>query len=266
MSSNFDPNKFDFNSIMGSGSSLTDMPEQKESTPAFPETELYSEAQVKAVRNTAPTQVTSPLSSFGFTDDDLVGLPGIEMAAPDATLPRFPIDKYVMKASKKDRLSFLSNNKYSIKYHWSEELKMSLLCFGGACCEDCGSPTLRFVRPVVVYDTDSRGTVLSNKVDLKVWRLAQNGEDQVLTIGQQTSDVSSVDVIVSTTNEDYQTPSIMPISPSTWKSNQEMVASIKHQWDTNKKYLFDALATNLTPEQYFQKKMAAAQQPQTGRR
>lgn len=206
----------------------------------------------------APQTTAVSVGSFSFDDADLAALPGVEVAASDATLPRFPIDLYKVKGGIKDRLSPLTNNKFTVKYHWDDMLKTSVMCFGGQCCVDHGAPTIRFVRPVVAYDTDSRGTILSNRVNLLVMRLSQKGDDQFQTINQQVPDVSMVDVIVSSNNPQYQDYQIMPVGGATWKSNPEMLASVQQQWNTNKKYLFDALATTMSPEDYAQKRYQAS--------
>lgn len=206
---------------------------------------------------TSQTAMTTTDAAFSFSDSDLEGLPGVAIADPDATIPRFPIERYVVKAAQKDRVSPLSNNKYLVKYHWDDLLKTSVMCFGGSCCEDLGAPTVRFVRPIVQYETDNKGVVTSEKVALRVMRLAQNGEDQFQTINQQTPDLSAVDLIVSSNNPTYQDYQIMPVSTATWKKNPNMLESIKQQWNQNKKYLFDAIATCMTEEEYFKKKTAA---------
>lgn len=244
----FDPATLDISDILG------------EATVASPNKAQYTppvEPQPPVVTERQATQAIS-VDSFSLDDSDLRALPGVTVVSSDAELSFFPVEKYKAKANQRDRISPLTNTKYEVRYHWDPEIKTSFMCFGGSCCAHLGSPITRFVRPVAQYmSTDSKGLITGNDVKLRVLVCNKKTDDIFQMINQQVPDVSMVDIVIQTNNEEYQDLQLVPVGASSWKANPEMKTSIMESWAKNKKFLFDAVGKTMNEAEYLKAKQDA---------
>lgn len=236
--------------LMGEGISIDEKKGEE------PVENLDQSTGLQEVKKPSTLSAVSPLDSYFSVDEDILSnYYGVTPVSIDKALPSTRVEKYRAKKGVRDRIACLTNHKYEVRYHWSEEFKQQFFCFDGQCCEDLGAPMVRFVRPIVQYTVDNKGKIIEDG-DLKIKFLVCNRKtDEILqTLAEQAQDLTAIDLVVTTDNEDYQNLSILPIGNCTWRQNPYMQKMVKELWDQSGKYFLDSVASRMTPEEYFAKK------------
>ena len=154
---------------------------------------------------------------------------------------RVPIEKYKASASKIDRIGFVWTKVIPIKMHFIEG-KGSIMCFHGKCCELQGSPQVRYLFPIVVYQTDSEGNVSGGKVSLMILSAGEDLYRTIQTLHKGSAafgGLDRVDLLVTCTDEKYQKLSLVQAGPAIWREYRQIADFInnKMQKDIDKAYM-----------------------------
>ncbi len=147
-----------------------------------------------------------------------------------------------------------------MKIHYSKDVGGNFQCFGGRCCEDIDLPNVRYVLPIVVYDTDKTGLrILSYNYTIKGLVLSGGKTyDKINTIASLVGDITSIDILTSCIEEKYQDLDFQQAGQVRWKQKKEMAQAIIQEFNQKSKFLPLILGRKLTEEQYCKKLNIAA--------
>lgn len=184
-----------------------------------------------------------------FSFDSLMSLPGVVVGDVGIEVSRFPVERAKFTTSSKSLISIVSPKVIVIKTHYSEELG-NFMCFGGRCCEKDGLAKVRYLFPIVVYDTDKRGVPVSTEVSFRVLALGKDSYDDIRTIMELNGDISKMDLVVTCKDEQYQKVSLTQAGAARWRKSKEIAKEVVTFWKEHMKDLITPVARVITPEDY----------------
>lgn len=222
-------------------------PAQRAAAPAKRNTQV-------AQRAAAPLDFSKVFSDFG---PDIASNPAVVSGPMGLTVSRYAIDRIKFTKEKKDRISILSDNVIAVKTHYHEDLGQ-FLCTGGTCCNLVGSPRVRYLLPIVVYETDAKGRILSKEVKLKVLALGQEQYDSIVTIAENSDiSISDMDVIVTCSDAEYQKCTYTKVDSRTpgasWKKDNSTAQFVAEEFVRVKSHIIDPIARQITDKQIMEK-------------
>lgn len=219
-----------------------------------------------SVQNPQGTAVGKPIdwnAVFGDFGADYNGIPGVVVGEVGTTVSRFPIDRIKFTTAKRERIAFLTNNAVIVKMHYIDGIG-GVMCFGGSCCKYGDAPKVRYLLPVVVYDTDKAGRITSTQVELKVLSVGQDTYDSIVLMREASGgDLTSIDVIVICSDEGYQKITMQAIGRVSWKQQPAVAQYVADEFMRVKSHLTECIAKSLTEKEFMdrirQKQAEAAQ-------
>ena len=165
------------------------------------------------------------LMQFGFENEDIKG--GI-------------FDKYKGKKGETHRCSIIYSDPKAMfagaKAHFKDRY---FLCKNGICCEKLGQPKWRVGAAIIKYTTDKLGTIKQPfGYELFPWIFSETTFIKLKTINNEFP-LTTHDIKISCSNEEYQHLDITPCSESIWQAKDELKKKIlqeaKSIWDYVKK-------------------------------
>lgn len=166
---------------------------------------------------------------------------------------KFPIEKMKFSERHKERISVMRAKPVILKSHFDEDVG-SFRCFGGKCCEKLGLPDVRYLFPIVVYDTNKRGIPTSKEVDVKVLKLSRDLYRSLIDKHEATGDISTKDILVTCNDEEYQRVTFTVAGNAKWLQDKEVKKHVYNFWKDNNEYFLDAIARKISEEDYIQQK------------
>lgn len=212
------------------------------------EIEEPTPVETKAVEVKKPAGAIDFAKVFSDFGPDLSSVPGVVVGDVGLEVSRFAIDRAKFSKEKRDRIAFLTNKVIAIKTHYMDGVG-SFLCFGGSCCQVADTPRVKYLFPVLVYDTDKKGRILSKDVSLKVLALGSEAYEAVTMIQEAVEDLTSVDVIVNCTDNDYQKLAFAQAGPVNWRKSAQIANFVAEEWARVKNHVIDPVAKVLTEKQ-----------------
>lgn len=189
-------------------------------------------------------------SDFG---QDYATMPGVVVGNVGLTISRFAIDRIKFTADKRDRIAILTNRVVAIKTHYFPAIG-NILCFGGACCNVGDTPRVRYVFPVVVYETDKKGKILTTNTNLAVLSVGQDQYEALMAIQDEMGEISNFDLLVNCTDAEYQKLTFTPSQGlASWKRSPEITKKIAEEWQKVKPHLLDPIAKQMTEKQLLER-------------
>jgi hypothetical protein len=170
-------------------------------------------------------------------------------------VPTVPIPRFKATKTAKTRVAFISKGVLPIKTHYVDGMG-SFVCFEGKCCELEGLPKVRYLLPIIVYETDRTGKIISENISVQALSL---GEDAYSALGDAVlfsgKGIQDIDVIISCTDETYQKLTFTvdnSVSPQwkTFKTARSMVDYFKE----NRDRLYMAVARTMEESTYLSRK------------
>lgn len=165
-----------------------------------------------------------------------------------------PIPRFKGKVDFKSRVAILSKDVVPVKIHFENGIG-SFICFDGACCEE-GLPRVKYLIPVMQYNTDKKGNPVDDTVEVKVLALGGDAYGALAdAVGMSGRDITDVDVVIACSDEQYQklTFAADASKPCSWKK----FPCAREKYAYYKKYadkLYLAVGRILTEEAYKRKK------------
>lgn len=172
------------------------------------------------------------LDVFGFEKDDIKS--GL-------------FEKYKGKKGEIHRCAIIFNDPKAMfvgsKIHFHEKY---FLCKKGKCCEVCGPARWRIGSVLIKYSTDKNGTPKKPfSFDLYPWIFNEQNFTKLKTVNEEFP-LTTHDINIACTVEEYQTLSITPCKESLWTLKEEFKRSILEQakpiWDSLKKSIAQDLS------------------------
>jgi hypothetical protein len=173
--------------------------------------------------------------TFGFEKDDIRG--GMW-------------EKYKGKKNEVHRAGIVFTDPKALfagaKIHYKDRF---FLCKHGVCCDKLGSPKYRIGCVLIKYSTDKSG-VLNKPLDYTIypWLFSEPNFLKLKTLNNEFP-LTTHDVTISCSNEEYQHLDITPCKESVWHMREELTAKVledaKPVWD----YVKKSLASDLSVEE-----------------
>lgn len=184
----------------------------------------------------------------GLDFSSLNALPGVVVGKTGIEVSRFPVERFKFTKGQKSLISILSDNVIVAKTHYDEDLG-NFLCFGGACC-DSDLARVRYVYPVLKYETNAKGKPISKEVRFGSLVLGQDQYDTIRDIEDLKGDITNFDLLISCSDEQYQKITIQEAGPARWHKIEGITKQIQEFWSENGKYILKSIAKKITPQEY----------------
>lgn len=181
---------------------------------------------------------------FNF-DFGSLGIPGVISGDIGLEISRYPVDKLKFTTTGKSLINIVSPKVVAVKTHYIDGLG-NIICNGKTCCDKDGAPRIKYVFPCVVYDTDKKGRPVSKTLDFKALAVGAETYESIMTKHELQGDISSVDLLVTTTDEVYQKIQLDVAGECRWRKNQAMIKEVSEFWAENMKDLLKAIARQVT--------------------
>lgn len=192
-----------------------------------------------------------PAADFSF-DFSKLGIPGIVSGGIGLRVSRFAVDKTRFTVANKSLISIVSTQVIAIKCHYNEDLG-SYLCFGGECCERDGGARIKYLFPVVVYDTDKNGRPVTSSIENRVLAVGKGTYEDIMTIHELSGDITTVDLLVTCKKEDYQEISLQQAGQCRWKKSPTLTKEVSDFWTRNMQHIFEAVARRMDAATFAEK-------------
>lgn len=157
---------------------------------------------------------------------------GVVVGDIGTKVSKVPIDKYKASTAKVDRISFLTKKVMAVKFHYIQDVG-SIVCFGGKCCEIGGTPQVRYLFPIAVYQTDSEGQISGKKVELKILAAGDDLYKSIMTINNGTKQYGGIDhadLLVTCTDDKFQKISLTFAGPAVWRKYAPIAQFLSERW------------------------------------
>lgn len=179
-----------------------------------------------------------------------VNSPGVKKGKMGDTVSRYPIEKIRFTTSKNELVSIITNNVIIAKTHYHEDTG-KFFCFDGECCEILDLPRVRYVFPVVKYDTNKKGKPVSTDVEIMALDVSQEYYDDLMTIEEMNGgDITNLDLLINCKDETYQRISFTTAGKARWRKSNEVKSKVVKIWKEKNKYLLKAIARKITPKKF----------------
>lgn len=158
-------------------------------------------------------EMESSLESMGISAGDI----GVKIS-------KVPIERYKASTSKVDRISFITKRVIPVKFHFVEGIG-SIICFKGRCCDVAGVPSVRYLFPIAVYQTDSEGNVSGKNIELKILSAGEDLYKSIITINKGTAQYGGIDhadLLVTCTDDQFQKISLTFAGPAIWRQYRQI--------------------------------------------
>ena len=188
-----------------------------------------------------PNQVANKVE-FKF-DFGKLNIPGVCIGDIGISISKFPVDKIKFTKEKRELISIVSPQVLAIKTHYIEGVG-SILCNGKTCCKVDGSPRIRYLFPIVVYDVDSKGKPVSNKLNFKVLCVSGGAYEDLATL-MEVQDLTTIDLLVTCKDAQYQDISFTPAGNCRWQSQPKLVEQVVEFWSEHMEDIVKPIARDM---------------------
>ena len=190
--------------------------------------------------------------NFNFDFSKLGNIAGVVTGDLGLTISKYPVEKLKFSTNKRERISIVTEQVIAIKTHYIENV-CSILCFDGKCCKVDGAPRIKYLFPVVVYDTNAQGKAISTKIQNKVLAVGRGVYEDIMAIheiNEEVGGISAIDLVVSCKEEQYQDISIQAAGKASWKKKPELIKQVTEFWAKNMEHIFESVAREISPEDF----------------
>ena len=104
------------------------------------------------------------------------------------------VEKLVFKKNKQYLVHIMTGNVLAIKVHYRQGIG-DFLCFGEECCDVEGSPRIRYILPVIVYDTLDNMEIVSHVVKNYALCLGPDVYEDLITLQELNGKVEDIEAI-----------------------------------------------------------------------
>ena len=190
--------------------------------------------------------------NFNFDFSKLGNIAGVVTGDLGLTISKYPVEKLKFSTNKRERISIVTEQVVAIKTHYIENVG-SILCFDGKCCKVDGAPRIKYLFPVVVYDTNAQGKAISTKIQNKVLAVGRGVYEDIMAIheiNEEVGGISAIDLVVSCKEEQYQDISIQPAGKASWKKKPELIKQVTEFWAKNMEHIFESVAREISEDDF----------------
>lgn len=198
------------------------------------EEKVVQPTQVQLPPKTVQNSVMKTKSSMSVSDDFEINFSeemesslesmGISVGDIGVKISKVPIERYKASTAKVDRISFITKKVIPVKYHFVDGVG-SIICFHGRCCDVAGVPSVRYLFPIAVYQTDADGNVSGKNIELKILSAGEDLYKSIVTINKGTAQYGGIDhadMLVTCTDDQYQKISLTFAGPAIWRQYRQI--------------------------------------------
>lgn len=207
------------------------------------------------VVNDAPKAPATNNFAFDFSS---LGVPGIMTGQIGLQVSKYAIDKLKFTKSARTLLNIITSNVICVKTHYIDDVG-SVICNEGYCCEVADVPSVKYVFPCVVYDTDKTGRPMSKNVEYKSLVVGQGVYQDIMTIHELQSDITTQDLLITCKEETYQDISITPAGECRWKKDAKLTQEVTSFYAKNMKDILKPIGKIMSSKQLKEKLGAGIQ-------
>jgi len=175
-----------------------------------------------------------------------LNIPGVMVGDIGIEVSRYPVDKIKFTKAKREMISIVTPQVMAIKTHYIDGVG-SVLCSGKTCCKIGGAPRIKYLFPVVVYETDSKGKPVSSKLSFKVMAVGEGIYRDIMTLAD-VQDITTIDLLVTCKEEVYQDISLTPAGNCRWQSQPKLVEQVVEFWGQHMEDIIKPIAREVDEE------------------
>jgi len=157
---------------------------------------------------------------------------------------RYPINRFKASVGPTYRIGIIDRRIAIVRTHWMDDFGY-FYCFSGKCCENSGIPSVRYIVPIVLYDTDMIGQIISAKFDIMYMSLAEDEYKALKTLDSNIP-IDTLDFLLTCSDQQYQKIHMQNVGPATWRQYPQLTAPVMEKWNGNPQMGVPALK-NLLP-------------------
>lgn len=193
---------------------------------------------------------------IGFSDEmrESLECSGITVADIGVKISKVPIERYKAASVKIDRIAFLTKKTIPIKFHYIDN-HGPIVCFGGKCCDKLGTPRIRYLFPIAVYQTDAEGQISGGKVELKILSASEDLYKNICTLNrsaQEANGIDHIDLYVTCTDDKYQKMTLSYAGQALWRKSKAVANFLADRWKQDGDKAYMAVARKVTEEQFME--------------
>lgn len=195
------------------------------------------------------TSLATSKPSFSLKSLNLAAkCPAVVVASTGAKLSKYPFPKIKFEEGRRCRVAILTEDVIMLKLHYHPDLG-SIICDGGACCKYCDKVSVKYCYPVVLYETDNAGRLISPKIELRLLVLGGEMYDQISLLSEIGGSITGMDLLFSCTSTQYQKCQVTQASQAQWMNSETNVNYVTEYMKTNGDKLLDALGKTYTADE-----------------
>jgi hypothetical protein len=215
------------------------------STPVVP-------ASTPVVPASTPVVPTDTNASGGTNESPVKGTSTVSFGK---TVSNVPVTRFKGQKDFKARIALVWDQVQTVKLHYVQGIG-SFVCFGGKCCDLEGLPRVRYLIPVIQYNTDRNGKIIDDNIELKTLAIgAETYSALADVITMSGRGVTEVDIIVSCSDEQYQKLTFAADNSKgiTWPTFPKAKELYKY-FKEHRNDLYQSVARNIDESSYLTKK------------
>jgi len=185
-------------------------------------------------------ELTIPKRNLGFQEIEL-----------GEKLSYSPIKRCKGKKDKREMVQLLSSRPLAVRYHFEKGIGF-YYCFGGSCCERGNPLNIRYVFPIVLFNTDVRGKIVSNDFEVQYLQLGSEAYDNLILKFEVNPDLLDRLILISCNDEKYQRLSMEVAGESPLKKDEEWRKLVEASYQELRPHIPTSIARLVSNEKEFQ--------------
>lgn len=174
--------------------------------------------------------------------------PSVVVASTGSKLSKHAFPKIKFEEGRRCRVAILTEEVIMLKLHYHPEVGY-IICDGGACCKHCDKVSIKYCYPVVMYETDNSGRIVSPKVELRLLVLGGEMYDQISLLSEIGGSITNMDLLFSCTSTQYQKCQVTQAGAASWMSNDSVVSYVTEYMSNNGDKILDAVGRTYTADE-----------------
>jgi hypothetical protein len=181
--------------------------------------------------------------------DEIDGLPTVPMGEQVSS---FPISRFKGHSGIVSRIGILLPKAGTASVHFVEGFR-PFHCFHGICCRKLKYPPVRYIVPIIVYNTDSNARIVSKNFDISYLSLGQERYAYFANYIKAGGRPNYKDFIVTCQDDHYQ-KLVFSEAPgeALWRKYPDLNAEVRAAWKDKKGFLRAAIACDLSEQEFIE--------------
>lgn len=164
---------------------------------------------------------------------------------------QYPIEKYKGVKGRRDRISILSNKPLVTKSHYHE--KVGSFYYLDAAVAKGQSVNVRYNFMIVVWDTDSKGALVSTKFTLGILSTGYDAYQNLCDKFELNGDLTKFQMLVTCLESKYQDLSFEIAGQAPYAGNAELFSEIKLRYKEVVNYMPLVIAQKIDEKTFLEK-------------